>query len=211
MARILDSTTADYLETVRPEVDDLLLEMEAHAREERVPIAAREVAQLQAQLARSTGAERVLEIGTAIGYSTIQVARAGPAVVTLERDPERIAAAEEYLRRAGVDDRVTIREGDALETLAELEGPFDLVFIDALKTEYSAYLDAVVPLLADAGVVVADNLLWDGEVPAATVGDAEADEATVALAAFNEAFVDHDDLDAIVTPLGDGTGIGVKR
>lgn len=210
MPETLTDATRTYLETLAPEADDLLLEMEAHADEEGVPIAAREVAHLQAMLARATGAERAIEFGTAIGYSTIQVARAGCEVVTLELDHERIAAAEEYIERAGVEDRVTIVEGPALETLPDTRGPFDLAFLDAVKTEYGAYLDGVLPKLSEGGVIVADNLLWQGQVPTGPI-DESMRESTEALRAFNERFTSHPDLDSVVIALGDGTGIGVKR
>lgn len=210
MPETLTDATKTYLESLAPETDDLLLEMEVHAEEEGVPIAAREVAHLQAMLARTSGAERAIEFGTGIGYSTIQVARTGCEVVTLELDPERIAAAEEYIARAGVEDRVTIVEGPALETLPDQEGPFDLAFLDAVKTEYGEYLDGVLPMLANEGVVIADNLLWQGQVPTGPI-DEDWRESTEALRAFNERFTSHPDLDAVVLALGDGTGIGVKR
>lgn len=211
MPAILSEETAAYLANVRPPADDLVEEMEAHASEEGVPIAAREVAHLQAILVRATGAERVLEFGTAIGYSTLHVARTGAEVVTLEIDEERIAAAEEYLERDGVRDRVEIVQGPALDSLADLDGPFDVVFLDAVKGEYADYLDRSLPMVPEGGLVVADNLLWSGNVPA---DDDEVPErrreSTEALRAFNEYFVGHDRLDAVVTPLDDGTGIATK-
>ncbi len=211
MTRILDETTEEYLDTLRPAVDDLLAEMEDHAEEEGIPIAAREVARLQTQIVRMTDADRVLEFGTAIGYSTIQVARTGAEVVTLEQDDQRIAEAEEYIERAGVEDRVTIVEGPALESLPDVEGPFDVVFVDAAKEEYGEYLDGSVPMLPEGGVVVVDNMLWSGRVPEAGVsGGGDPDEQTGALLLFNDKFVAHGQLETLVMPLGDGTGIGVK-
>ena len=210
MPETLTNATKTYLESLTPEADDLMVEMEVHAEEEGVPIAAREVAHLQGMLARATGAERAIEFGTAIGYSTIQIARAGCEVVTLELDEDRIAAAEAYFERAGVADRITIVEGPALESLPDQEGPFDLAFLDAVKTEYSDYLDGVLPKLTENGVVIADNLLWQGQVPTGPI-DESWRESTEALRAFNERFTSHPDLDSVVLALGDGTGIGVKR
>jgi predicted O-methyltransferase YrrM len=228
MSDILTDATAAYLDSMQPAADGLVAEMEAHADAERVPIADRAVAHLQAILARTRGADRALEFGTAIGYSTLHVARAGTDVVTLELDPDRIDAATEYLERDGIDVRVTddpasvdpdgpgdgsvvVVEGPALETLPDLAGPFDLAFLDAVKTEYADYLDGSLPLLPEGGLVVADNLLWDGNVPADDDAvDPDRRESTAALREFNETFVGHDRLDAIVTPLGDGTGVGVK-
>jgi predicted O-methyltransferase YrrM len=228
MPDVLADATADYLASVAPPADDLVLEMEAHADREAIPVADRSVATLQAILARATGADRALEFGTAIGYSTLHVARTGTDVVTTEVDAERIAAAVDYLERDGVPVRVTddpatvdpdaagggrvvIVEGPALETLPALDGPFDLAFLDAVKTEYEAYLSGALSLLADGGLVVADNLLWQGNVPAADEDvDPDREASTAALRAFNEVFVAHDRLDAVITPLGDGTGIAVK-
>lgn len=211
MPSILSEATASYLEGVEPPADDLVEEMEAQADEEGIPIAAREVAHLQAMLTRTMDADRVLEFGTAIGYSTLHVARTGTEVVTLELDEDRIADAREYLRRDGVLDHVEIVQGPALETLDEVSGPFDVVFLDAVKEEYRDYLDRTLPMLREGGMVVADNLLWSGNVPA---DDEDVDESrresTEALRAFNGYFVGHDQLDAIVTPLADGTGLATK-
>lgn len=210
MPETLTDATRTYLDSLAPEVDDLLAEMEAHAERDGIPIADRQVAHLQAMLARATGADRALEFGTAIGYSTIQIARTGCEVVTLELDEGRIADAQDYIERAGVEDRVTIVQGPALETLPDLEGPFDLAFLDAVKTEYEAYLDHVLPMVPSGGVVLADNLLWHGQVPTEPIDDSWRD-STEALRAFNERFTTHPELDALVLALGDGTGIGVKK
>lgn len=211
MTDILTDLTEAYLASVRPEADDLIEEMEAHAAEDGVPIAAREVATLQRILAIATGAERALEFGTAIGYSTVQVARTGCEVVTMDIDEDRIAAAREYARRDGVEDRIDVRHGPALEVLDDVEGPFDLVFLDAVKTEYPEYLRRSLPMLREGGVVVVDNMLWQGKVPEAHETGEFPDESTETFLEFNEDFVEHDQLEAVVTPLGDGTGIGVKR
>lgn len=209
MPAILTDATREYLDAMAPPADDLVNEMEAQADEEGIPIASRAVAGLQAILARATDADRALEFGTAIGYSTLHVARTGTEVVTLELDPDRIADAEAYLERGGVRDRVDIREGPALETLDGVEGPFDLVFIDAVKEEYERYLERSLPMLRPGGLVVADNLLWQGQVPTEPTSEDWA-ESTEALRQFNETFMDHPALDAVISPLGDGTGIATK-
>lgn len=208
---IVTDLTASYLDSIRPPADDLVREMEGHADRDGIPIAAREVATLQRLLALATDADRALEFGTAIGYSTIQVARTGCHVVTTEVDDDRIAAAREYAERDGVADRITIHERPALVALDAIEGPFDLVFLDAVKTEYPDYLRRSLPMLREGGLVVVDNALWSGEVARAHAEGDPADDATETFLSFNEAFVAHDELEAVMTPLGDGTGIGVKR
>ena len=211
MPQILSEVTEAYLATVRPPTNELMDEQEAQAAEEGIPIAAREVAALQTGLARATDAERALEFGTAIAYSTIQIAQTGTEVVTIERDPQRIADAEGYIEQAGVGDRIEIVEGDCLPALDEIEGPFDLVFLDAAKTEYPEYLAKSLPMLRSGGIVLVDNVLWSGRVPEGESTGEPADEETEVLLEFNRAFVDHDELDGIITPIGDGIGFGVKK
>jgi len=209
MPSILTDLTEAYLSSVRPPADELLPEMEAQADEEGIPIAAREVARLQTILARVSGADRVLEFGSAIGYSSIQLARVGCEVVTMDVDPGRIADAREYARRDGVADLIEIHEGPALAVLDEVEGPFDVAFLDAVKTEYPDYLERSLPMIPEGGLVVVDNTLWSGAVPEYHETGDPRDEATEVLHEFNAEFVEHDRLDAVITPLGDGTGIGI--
>ncbi|HEV3458422.1 MAG TPA: class I SAM-dependent methyltransferase, partial [Thermoanaerobaculia bacterium] len=117
-----------------------------------------------------------------------------------------------YLERAGVAGRVELLEGAALELLPRLEGPFDLVYIDAVKTEYRRYLDLVLPHLRVGGLVVIDNLLWGGEVaepPPVSEGEKEEPQAA-ALRAFNGYLMMHPQLESVVIPLGDGVGLATK-
>src|SRR5205085_4386070 len=135
---ILRGEQAEYLERLLPANVGLLAEMEEYAAKHRVPIADPEVARFTEIAARAAGARRALEIGMAIGYSVIHLARALPAdglVVSIELSDEMIARSEEYLRRAGLRERVRIERGAALEVLPRLEESFDLVFIDAVKEE----------------------------------------------------------------------------
>src|SRR5919205_1116548 len=129
---ILEEVVRRYLDEIRPEPPAVMREMEEHARRDSVPIVEWETGRLLAVLCRMLDPV-VLEVGTAIGYSTLHMAEQlrNGRVVTLERDPERAAQARDYLERAGVADRVELVEGDALDTLASLDGPFDLLFVDA--------------------------------------------------------------------------------
>jgi predicted O-methyltransferase YrrM len=115
-------------------------------------------------LARALGAQRILEIGTLGGYSTIYLARSGARVVTLEVSPEHAAVAKANIERAGYGERVEVRVGPALETLPTLQGPFDLIFIDADKETYPQYLTASLALSRPGTVIIADNVVRDGEV-----------------------------------------------
>lgn len=210
---ILRREQAEYLDRLMPDNTGLLAEMEAYAAEHNVPIADREVARFLEVTARSNGARRVLEIGMAIGYSVVHLARAlpeGGQVVTIEPDDEMIARSEEYLRRAALAERVRVERGLALEVLPRLAGEtFDLVFLDAMKVEYAQYLELSLPLLRVGGVVIADNLLWGGRV-AGEIPEPEQTASTQALREFNQIFVRHPQLLSVVLPLGDGLGYAVK-
>ncbi len=208
-AAILHPEQEEYLDRLLPPRDPLLREMEEQAEREDIPISDPEVGRLLSILARAAGARRILEIGAAIGYGAVWLARGAPEarVQSVDVDPERLAAARQYLEKAGLADRVELIEGKALEVIQRLDGPFDLVYVDAVKTEYRRYLDLVLPKLRVGGLIVCDNLLWGGEV--AAPGDAENRDAD-ALRAFNGYLMMHPQLQAVVLPLGDGVGIATK-
>jgi len=206
---ILQRDQAEYLDRLLPQTDRLLTEMEAYAAKHNVPIADREVARFIEITARTSGAKRALEIGMAIGYSVVHLVRGmgeGSQVVTIDPSDEMIQAASSYLERAGLKDRVRIERGKALDVMPRLNETFDLLFIDAVKQEYKQYLDLGLPKLRSGGVVIVDNLLWGGKV----AGD-DAESSTVALREFNEYFVNHPQLRAVVLPVGDGLGYAVKQ
>lgn len=206
---ILQREQAEYLDQLLPQTDRILTEMEAYAAKHDVPIADREVAAFIEITARSCGARKALEIGMAIGYSVIHLARgmgAGSLVVTIEPNDEMINAATGYFERAGVQERVRIERGKALDVMPHLNEAFDLLFIDAVKQEYKDYLDFGLPRLRGGGVVIVDNLLWGGKV----AGD-DKEASTVALRKFNKYFINHPQLRAVVLPVGDGLGYAVKH
>ena len=204
---------AEYLERLLPSNTGLVAEMEEYAEAHRVPIADREVARFLEITARATNARRVLEIGMAIGYSVIHLARGmgeGGLVVAIEPSEEMIARSEEFVGRAGLRERLRIERGFALEVLPGLTGEtLDMLFLDALKEEYTDYLELSLPLLRVGGLVVADNLLWGGQV-AGEIRAPEQTASTQALREFNQIFVRHPQLLSVVLPVGDGLGYAVK-
>jgi predicted O-methyltransferase YrrM len=210
---ILDEQVQRYLRELRPERSEVMTEMEAVAERDSVPIVHWETGRLLAVLCRALD-PLVLEVGTAIGYSTLHMAEqlSSGRVVTLERDPGRAAQARAYLERAGVADRVELIEGEALETIPSLSGPFGLLFVDASKGEYPTYLELAEPLLAERCVLVVDNLLMLGEV--ALPEGAETfwnPDSLSAARALNSELLRSDRWLACVLPVGDGIGFGVRR
>jgi predicted O-methyltransferase YrrM len=211
--RILDERVERYLHDLRPDRSAVMTEMEAVAERDSVPIVHWETGRLLAALCRTLD-PTVLEVGTAIGYSTLHMAEQleGGRVVTLERDPDRAAQARAFLERAGVADRVELVEGDALETIVGLDGPFDLLFVDASKGEYPRYIELAEPKLSERAVLVVDNLLMDGEV--ALPGEAKTTWNPASLAAarkLNAELMRSERWLASVLPIGDGVGLGARR
>jgi predicted O-methyltransferase YrrM len=212
---IRDHRVQAYLEQLRPERDALLAEMEELARLERIPIVEWETGRLLATLVRALRPRLVLEVGTAIGCSTLHMAReldAAGRIVTLERDPERIAQARAFWARGGVQDRIELVEGDALASIAALDGPFDLVFLDATKTEIDAYLAALTGRLTERCLLVVDNLLMSGEAALAEGLDtAWSDEALAAARRTTRALMASEEWLFSLLPVGDGVGLGARR
>jgi caffeoyl-CoA O-methyltransferase len=202
------------LDSLRQPADPLVAEMEAYAAENGVPIAPRETAALLGMLARAAGARFVLEVGLAIGYSALHIARALPdygKVVSLESDMHMASLARTYLSRDPAGARVEILLGDAHDTLPGLREIFDVIFIDADKTGYPGYLDLALARLRKTGLVVIDNLLMDGRV-AVGRGDDHWSQASVdAALALNRRLADDPALDYVLLPLGDGVGLVQRR
>jgi predicted O-methyltransferase YrrM len=212
---IRDHRVQAYLERLRPERDALLAEMEELARLERIPIVEWETGRLLATLVRAVQPRLVLEVGTAIGCSTLHMAReldAGARIVTLERDPERIAQARGFWARDGVEDRIELVEGDALGSIEELEGPFDLVFLDASKTEIDDYLAALSDRVAERCLLVVDNLLMSGEAALPEGLDTSWPEESIAAARdTTRALMASEEWLFSLLPVGDGVGLGARR
>jgi caffeoyl-CoA O-methyltransferase len=163
-------------------------------------------------LVRALRARRVLEVGTFTGYSSICMASALPddgRIVTLDVNAETTEIARRYAAEAGVVDRIDYRVGDAgetSETIARLEGPFDLVFIDADKSGYVDYYEAALPMLADSGLIVADNVLWSGHV----VSEPE-DDSTRAIQRFNDHVRDDERVEQVLLTVRDGMTLIRRR
>jgi len=210
---ILDEAVKQYLHGLRPEPPALIREMEEHAERDRIPIAEWETARLLAVLCRVLDPV-VLEVGTAIGYSTLHMAEQleRGRVVTLERDSERAAQARDYLDRGGVSDRVELVEGDALETLAGLDGPFDLLFVDATKGEYARYIEMAEPKLSARALMVVDNLLMSGEVALPEEAETRWNPDSLASARrLSSDLLDSEEWVACVLPVVDGIGVAARR
>jgi predicted O-methyltransferase YrrM len=200
------ATELDWIESLAGPLPAALEAIETAAAPEKIPIVDRDSGRALAALA--AGRRRIVEVGTAYGYSTLWLAIGQPAdgtIVTIDPDRSRTDLARGWWRQAGIaDDRIEVITAKALDAFAggdpALAGPFDLAFIDALKPEYEAYLEALVPRLAPGALVVADNVLWSGRVADPGVTD----ESTTALRAFDAAVLSDPRFTATILPVGDG-------
>lgn len=205
MKPIVDRSVEKYFYGLLPKRDAVLTEMEAYARRHDVPIIGPAVARMLAQLVQISGARRIFEMGSAIGYSTIWLARsAGPKAEVFYTDgnPENARRAQEHFRRAGVSSRIQVLVGDARKLLKETPGQFDLIFNDVDKDQYPGVFRMAVPRIRRGGLFITDNTLWSGRVtrPAA-------DRYTRGVQRFNRLVYSSKDVFAVLIPLRDGVTV----
>lgn len=214
MSEITPAPIVDYLATLQrlPHAELDAVAAEGHAA--GLPIVDPATGALLHALVRSTGARRILEIGTAIGYSTLWMATALPpdgALITMERDAARADRARAHVAAAGLADRVTVMVGDAGRYLHKVAGPFDLIFQDGDKTQYEAMLDRLMALVRPGGTIVTDNTLWSGEVvPGFVDAPRKNPTDTEAIRAYNQRLASDPRLFTTIVPVGDGVAVCVR-
>ncbi|MGD0467167.1 MAG: O-methyltransferase [Terriglobales bacterium] len=199
----------DYLYAILPPRDEVLAEMEADASKNDVAIVGPLVARVLYQLATISGAKKIFEMGSAIGYSTIWWARAvgeGGRVVYTDGDHRRADKARRYFDRAGVSPRITVRVGDALEILSEEKQPYDIIFNDVDKTDYPRAFRLALPRLKSGGLFIADNVLWKGKLR-----KPNPDAQTKAILEFNKLIYESKDLFTTILPIRDGVSVCMKK
>lgn len=162
-------------------------------------------------ISRMIRPKRILEIGMYTGYSAICLARGlapDGKLITTEINDEIIPIAEKYIGKAGLTDRIDIKTGDALEIIPKLDGPFDLVFIDAEKKDYISYYNLIIDKVCQGGFILADNVLWDGKV---LQNRDTADKETMGIMDFNKKIVSDNRVETIILPVRDGLSLIRKK
>ncbi len=209
-----------YIESLLPPREPLLAEVEAHAREHRLPIVGPIEGRFLLTLARISGAKRILELGCCTGYSALWLAEAsepaGGTIETIELDAQRADIAEANFCRSRFAGRITLRRGNALDILPGLEaGAYDLVFNDLLRSgagetggvpNQVRFLELSVPLLRRGGALLSDNVLCGGQV-----AEAAPPGAAAGIAEYNRRLFAHPDLESALVPIRDGVAISLKR
>jgi caffeoyl-CoA O-methyltransferase len=199
----------DYLYSMLPKRDPVLIEMEQYASDHNIPIVGPAVASVLQQLALMINARTVFELGSAIGYSTIWWAQAvgeHGRVIYTDSDTKNAERARGYFSRAGVSQQITLHIGDALEVLSEQKEQFDIIFNDIDKDDYPRVLRLVAPRLRKGGLFVTDNVLWSGRV-----AKKDPDATTKAILDFNRKLYDAKEFYTTILPIRDGLAVALKK
>lgn len=212
MNNILFPEQINYLEDINRHDDELLTRLEKYAEEKGVPILDKISAALLEQLIVIAKPSKVLELGTAIGYSTIRAARKlqeGSKIISIEISPDSYKIARINLDKSGAGDKAELVLGDAIEYTAQCKEAFDFIFLDADKEDYEVLFNNSVKLLNMGGVMFIDNLLWHGYAAIDNVPQKYVNSAKH-IKKFNEMFMAREDFNSVILPVGDGIGLGIK-
>lgn len=212
---IVDERMVTYIHSLEKPEDPIIEQIEQEAKETFVPIIRKETQSFLKVLLLMKKPVRVLEVGTAIGYSAILMSHYLPKdgrITTIEKYEKRIPIARENFSRAAVADRITLLEGDALEIMKSLEEPFDFIFMDAAKGQYIHYLPEAIRLLAPEGVLMSDNVLQDGDVIESRFA-VERRNRTIhsRMREYLYELKHNERLQTSILPLGDGVALSIKK
>ena len=212
---IVDERMLDYILSLDKDESPLIRTIEQEAVRDYVPIIRKESRNLLKVLLKIKKPGRVLEVGTAIGFSAILMGECLPDdshITTIEKYEKRIPVARENFKRAGMEEKITLIEGDASEVLKELSGPFDFIFMDAAKGQYIHFFPEVMRLLRSGGILVSDNVLQDGDVVESRYAVVRRNRTIHSrMREYLWTLKHMDGLETIVLPIGDGMTVSVKE
>lgn len=201
-----------YIRETLPQSEGLLLEMEEYAKEKGVPISQPESIRLLEIIIKIANAKRILEVGSAIGYSAIRMSKAtGGEVTTIELSDEMADIAEENIKKAGLSDKITLIRGDGREVIPEIEGEFDLIFIDAAKGQYQEFFNEAKRLLKVGGILVSDNVLFKGMTATDELVIRRKITIVKRLREYLTMLKENKDFATALLPIGDGVAISIKE
>ncbi|MGN0362043.1 MAG: O-methyltransferase [Bilifractor sp.] len=212
---IVDERMITFINALDHGYTPFLEELQKKARNEGVPIIRREMQSFLKVFLEIQKPEKILEVGTAVGFSTIFMAvygRKNCRITTIENDQRRILSARENFRRSGYQDQITLLEGDAMEVLQTLADPFDFIFMDAAKGQYIHFLPEILRLMRPGSVLISDNVLQDGDIiESHYVVERRKRTIYKRMRAYLRALKDDPGLDTSIVPLGDGISISIMK
>ena len=212
---IIDERMAAFIDSLDKGNTPFMNEIEKYALETEVPIIRRSMQSLLKFLLQFAKPKNVLEVGTAIGFSALLMSEYAPKdchITTIEKYEKRIPIAKENFKKAGAEDRITLLEGDAIEILKELEGSYDLIFMDAAKGQYINFMPDILRLLAPGGLLVSDNVLQDGDIIESRFAVTRRNRTIHArMREYLYELKHHPDLETVILPVGDGVTLSTKK
>lgn len=211
---IIEERMSVFIDSLDRGNTPFLDELEKEALRNRIPVIRKSMQSLLKFLLAFKKPDRILEVGTAVGFSALLMSEYGPEgshITTIENYEKRIPAARENFRRAGKEDRITLLEGDATEVLKGLSGTYDMIFMDAAKGQYLHFLPDVLRLLAPGGLLVSDNVLQDGDVMESRFAVTRRNRTIHArMREYLYELKHHPELETVVLPVGDGVTLSTK-
>lgn len=214
MSNIVNDKVENYIrETLKPS-QGLLRDLELYAEENSVPIIHKEVADLLRVILKLKRPKKILELGCAIGYSSLffaDVLDGDVEIVTTERNPIMLERAQDNIKKAGMEDRIKILVGDAEETLKDLEGTFDMIFIDAAKGHYKIFFDMLIGKLNHGGIVISDNILYKGMIASDDYVVRRKKTIVKRMRTYLDYICDLEGISTSLIPIGDGLAISYKE
>ena len=212
---IVDERMVTYIHSLESAESEIIEAIEQEALDTYVPIIRKETQSFLKVLLMMKKPKRILEVGTAVGFSAILMSEYMPEdahITTIENYAKRIPIAQNNFKRAGKEGKITLIEGDALEVMKELEGPFDFIFMDAAKGQYIHYMPEVLRLLAPEGVLMSDNVLQDGDIIESRFA-VERRNRTIhsRMREYLYELKHHEQLQTSIIPLGDGVALSIKK
>ena len=214
MGNIVNNLVEDYIRNTLKEKEGLLKELEIYAKENNVPIVHKEVSDLLKVLLKVQRPKKILEVGCAIGYSSILFASSLEGeveIITVERNEKMIEKAKENIKRAGLENKITILEGDAEELLKTIDGEFDMIFLDAAKGQYKLFYDMVIDKLKVNGLLISDNILYKGMVAHDDFVIRRKKTIVKRMRNYLDYISNCDYLDTSLIPIGDGVALSYKN
>lgn len=214
MSNIVNDLVEDYIRKTLKTNNGILEDMEIYAEENSVPIIHKEVSELLKVILKIHKPKRILEIGCAIGYSSIffaDVLNNDVEIITTERNPIMLEKAYENIEKAGLSDKIKILVGDAEETLKDIDGDFDMVFIDAAKGQYKLFFDIVFDKVKNGGIVISDNILYKGMIASDEFVVKRKKTIVKRMRDYLDYICHQEFLDTSIIPIGDGVAISYKR
>lgn len=212
---IVEERLVTYLHSLEGENSEILETIEKEALADYVPIIRKETQSFLKTLLQMKKPQRILEVGTAVGFSAILMSdhvSKDCKIDTIENYDKRIPVARENFRRAGKEQQITLLEGDAMDVLKTLQEPYDFIFMDAAKGQYIAYLPEVMRLLKEDGVLISDNVLQDGDVVESRFAVERRDRTIHSrMREYLYVIKHHPELETSILPLGDGVALSVRK